>query len=67
MMHPGISNPRAVVSVAFSKEEFALVAKAAEEEGMKISTFIRKMALDGTKVTVSMVEISVSSNAVLLP
>ncbi|MGH2534798.1 MAG: hypothetical protein ACRDJW_21270 [Thermomicrobiales bacterium] len=39
-------SPRAVVSVAFGKEDFARVAQHARESGMKTSEFIRLATLD---------------------
>ena len=43
---PGVKKPRAVVSVAFSREDFERVAEHAEHLGMKISEFIRNAALE---------------------
>jgi hypothetical protein len=43
---PPAKAARAVVSVAFSREEFDLVATSAEREGMKTSEFIREAALE---------------------
>lgn len=45
-VRPGVKKSRAVVSVAFTREDFELVARAAEEFGMKVSEFIRAAALD---------------------
>lgn len=41
----GVRAPRAVVSVAFRREDFELVAAAAERANMKLSEFIRAAAL----------------------
>lgn len=41
----GVRVPRAVVSVAFRREDFELVAAAAERANMKLSEFIRAAAL----------------------
>jgi uncharacterized protein (DUF1778 family) len=41
--------PRAVVSVAFSREDFERVASAAEQSGMKVSEFIREAALSRSR------------------
>jgi hypothetical protein len=38
--------PRAVVSVAFAREDFARIARCARANGMKTSEFIRAAALD---------------------
>jgi hypothetical protein len=44
---------RAVVSVALAREDFALVARIARENGMKTSEFIREAALDRARGTES--------------
>lgn len=55
VVSPGIRKPRAVVSVAFSRDEFEQVAKAARQKEMKTSEFIRSAALatakEATRVT----------------
>jgi len=43
---PATPKPRAVVSVAFSREDFNVVTNAAESLGVKTSEFIREAALD---------------------
>ena len=45
MKHPAVRSPRAIVSVAFSKEEFEQVSDAADREGAPLSQFIRESAL----------------------
>ncbi|HET7035438.1 MAG TPA: hypothetical protein VFI42_07135 [Thermomicrobiaceae bacterium] len=45
-VHPAVKNPRAVVSVAFSRDDFGRVAEAARERGMKLSAFIREAAVE---------------------
>lgn len=42
---PGVKGRRAVVSVAFAREEFEIVDEGAERSGEKLSEFIRKAAL----------------------
>ncbi len=42
---PGRKKPRAVVSVAFKREDFETVATFAERVGMKLSEFIRSAAI----------------------
>lgn len=42
---PGVRKPRAVVSVAFSREDFERVSQYAENVGTKTSEFIREAAL----------------------
>ena len=42
---PGRKKPRAVVSVAFNREDFETVAAFAERAGMKLSQFIRSAAI----------------------
>lgn len=42
---PGRKKPRAVVSVAFGRDDFETVARYAERAGMKLSEFIRSAAL----------------------
>jgi hypothetical protein len=41
-----ITTPRAVVSVAFRNNDFAIISTCAERSGKKISEFIREAALD---------------------
>jgi hypothetical protein len=43
--HAAVKGRRAVVSVAFPREEFELVDECAERSGEKLSEFIRKAAL----------------------
>ena len=43
---PAAKNPRAVLSVAFARAEFARVNTAAEQVGEKVSEFVRKGALE---------------------
>lgn len=42
---PAGKRPRAVVSVAFNRDDFELVAGFAERAGMKLSEFIRSAAI----------------------
>jgi hypothetical protein len=42
---PPVKSPRAVVSVAFSRDDLEQVASAARESGMRTSEFIRNAAL----------------------
>jgi hypothetical protein len=42
---PGRKKPRAVVSVAFNRDDFETVAAFAERAGMKLSEFIRSAAI----------------------
>jgi hypothetical protein len=42
---PPERRPRAIVSVAFSAADFAVVSMAAEAAGMRVSTFIRDAAI----------------------
>lgn len=46
VVRPGIKNARAVVSVAFSREDFERVTDAAQKSGVKTSEFIREAALN---------------------
>lgn len=46
MGREGVKNPRAVVSVAFAREDFELVARVARRSGMKTSEFIRGASLE---------------------
>lgn len=55
---PGVQKVRAVVSVAFSRDDFETVAKAASEKGMKTSAFIRDSAL--TKAGILLEETTMS-------
>jgi hypothetical protein len=41
-----VKSPRAIVSVAFSREDFEHVADYAKRHGMKVSELIRKATLD---------------------
>ena len=43
---PGRKNARAVVSVAFNRDDFELVGQRAEQLGMKTSEFIREATLN---------------------
>jgi hypothetical protein len=43
--HPGHKKPRAVVSVAFNRDDFETVAFYAERAHMKLSEFIRSAAI----------------------
>jgi hypothetical protein len=45
-VRPPVKSPRAVVSVAFSREDFESIAAHAREHGMKTSEFIRRAALN---------------------
>ena len=44
-IRPGRKKPRAVVSVAFNRDDFETVAAFAERAGMKLSQFIRSAAI----------------------
>lgn len=44
-IRPGVMNPRVVVSVGISREEFERISNHAAACGMKISEFIRTAAL----------------------
>ena len=46
---PGIKKARAVVSVAFAREDFGQVSNAARQSNMKTSEFIRNAALAQAK------------------
>ncbi len=46
MVSPGVQKPRAVVSVAFSRDDFERVAHAAQRSDMKTSEFIRTASLE---------------------
>ncbi len=43
---PGVKNPRAIVSVAFARQEFESVKECAEQQGKRVSQFIREAALE---------------------
>ena len=45
-VRPPVKAPRAVVSVAFARDDFFRVTERARRLGMKTSEFIRKAALD---------------------
>jgi predicted ABC-class ATPase len=45
-IHSPVKSARAVVSVAFTREDFKRVSDYAERHGLKTSEFIRKAALD---------------------
>jgi hypothetical protein len=45
-VHPPVKNSRAVVSVAFSREDFNAVSQEAESRGKKTSEFIRESTLE---------------------
>ena len=44
-IHEPVKNPRAILSVAFSHEDFARVVQAARELGMFTSEFVREAAI----------------------
>ena len=46
VVNRGVPRPRAVVSVAFSRDDFETVSGVANSRGMKTSEFIRTAALD---------------------
>ena len=50
--HPGRKAARAIVSVAFSREDFELVCSAAEKRGVKLSALIRSATLDSIEIPV---------------
>lgn len=45
-VQPAVKTPRAVVSVAFSREDFESIVALAKKSGMKTSEFIRAAAMD---------------------
>lgn len=45
-----VAEPRAVLSVAFSASDFALVDRAAEAAGVPTSAFVRAAALDRVRL-----------------
>lgn len=49
--HPPVKGRRAVVSVAFPRDDFQLVSGTAEQLGMKTSEFIRKAAVEKASVS----------------
>lgn len=55
----GVAKPRAVVSVAFARDDFDRVSECAEQQGKKTSEFIREAAMD--KVVRSTVPMLTSS------
>jgi len=55
---PAVQKPRAVVSVAFSRDEFDQVAHAAQRSDMKTSEFIRGAALSKAKVVTHVTSIA---------
>ena len=59
---PGIK-PRAVVSVAFSREDYQWVVQAAKSDGMKTSEFIRNAALSKAKGVTFVTTFALASGA----
>ena len=51
-VEPSPRPARAIVSVAFSREDFETVAEFARQHGMKTSEFIRRAALEKTTPSV---------------
>ncbi len=45
-VRPAVKSPRAIVSVAFAREDFERIADYATRHGMKTSEFIRRAALE---------------------
>jgi hypothetical protein len=42
---PGVENGQTIIAVAFSREDFARIARCAEQLGQKTSEFIRQAAV----------------------
>ena len=59
---PRIRKPRAVVSVAFSREDFERVAEHAQRLGMRTSELIRQAALDLAQNTGGQAEVIFASS-----
>ncbi len=53
----GVKRPRAIVSVAFPADDYELVARRADELGLKLSEFIRAAALDRASSSGAVVEV----------
>ena len=49
-IRPGVKQSRAIVSVAFAREDFARVVEESQRRGLRTSEFIRKAALDSVAV-----------------
>ncbi len=54
---PGSKVSRAVVSVAFSREDFELVGERAEQLGLKVSEFVRSAAIDAAVARAGRVQV----------
>lgn len=61
---PATKSARAVVSVAFARDDFETVVAAAKQHGMKTSEFIRQAALEKTVSQPQQAKILVVSGAV---
>lgn len=57
-VRPPVKAPRAVVSVAFARDDFERVSEFARRAGMKTSEFIRRSALEAVGSQVSGVTIT---------
>jgi len=61
-VRPGVSKPRAVVSVAFTREDFGRVSECAALEKKRTSVFIREAALEKASRSIPLMVTSSSSN-----
>lgn len=56
--HPPVKGRRAVVSVAFPRDDFQLVSGTAAQLGMKTSEFIRKAAVEKASASAEIMSIA---------
>ena len=56
--HPPVRGRRAIVSVAFPRDDFQLVSGTAAQLGMKTSEFIRKAAIDKASTSAEILSIA---------
>ena len=57
-VHRPVKKPRAIVSVAFPREDFELVSERASQLGMKTSEFIRVAAIEKASVKAEVYEMA---------
>jgi hypothetical protein len=71
-VRPPVHSPRAIVSVAFSRDDFIAVADYASRHGMKTSEFIRRATLErlssnGQEASVAVTGVIQTGDAAIAP
>ena len=63
-VQPATRTARAVVSVAFARDDFETVVAAAKQHGMKTSEFIRRAAMEKTSLKSQQAQVLVVSGSI---